>query len=131
MRFEFDGRSYYITFQRKHREYLRHDYETGLDFNVKSKYPDTTVTIFETDPAHPLDKKVFRTATVGCWREDHFSLEKGRVRALRLATVTCPLAMKPLLWKAYHDRKSQDLPATTPGERDGNSPAQVGSPSEA
>src|SRR5688572_29785262 len=104
MRFTFDGKNYYIEFQRKYREYPRHDYETGLDFSVKSKYPYTTVTIFETDPAHPLDKKVFRTATTGCYHKDNFSIEKGRCRALRLATITTPKAMKPVLWKAYHER---------------------------
>lgn len=119
MRFEFGGRTYTIEFQRKYLEYQRHDYETGLDFTVKSTYPYTTVTIFETDPAHPLDKKIFRTATTGCFHKDNFSLEKGRCRALRLATITTPKAMKPVLWKAYHERprpKSEPKPVETPHE---------------
>lgn len=104
MKFEFDGKLYTIEFSRKQREYVRHDPKTGLDHSYESTYPYTTATIVESDPKRPLDKKSFRTATVGCYHADKFNLEKGRIRALRLITITLPLAMKPLMWKAYHDR---------------------------
>src|SRR3990167_9632009 len=132
MSFVFGGKTYVIEFSRAYREYPRHDYETGLDFNVKSKYPYTTATVFEVDPIK-FAKKIFRTATVGCWHGDTFRLEKGRTGALRLITITLPKAMKPLLWKAYHERVSKPKSVATPpvGEGDGNPSASVGGPVEA
>lgn len=136
MRFEFGGKVYVIDFERKYRQFQKHDYVSGLDSFVKSKFPYTTATIYETDPTHPLDKKVFRTATAGCFHRDNFSLEKGRCRALRLVTMALPKEMKPVLWKAYHERprpksEPKDPVASTVGEGDGDPSAQVVDPIEA
>ena len=97
MRFEFDGKTYVIEFKRAYREYPHTDLETGLQLMRKSAHPYTTVTVLEVNPEFPLDKKIFRTATVGCHPEDKFSLEKGRCRALRLATITTPLKGNPVM----------------------------------
>lgn len=112
MKFTFEGKTYVIEFQRRKKQYTRFDYETGLDIPYESTYPYTTVTLFEVNPDHALDKKLFRTATVGCWYGDTYNLEKGRVRAMRLITITLPKPMKTALWKAYHDRwpKVNDMP---------------------
>lgn len=160
MRFSFEDKQYIIEFKRAYREYPHTDLESGLQLMRKSAHPYTTVTVFEVNQETPLDKKVFRTATVGCHPGDKFSLEKGRCRALRLATITLPLQMKPILWAAYHNRrqvnvvhtsvetpqpvmwkayherprpvsKPKDLPTPTVGAGDGDSSASVGSPTEA
>lgn len=114
MKFTFDGKVYLIEFQRKKRVYTRFDYDTGLDIPYESTHPYTTATLFETDATKPFDKKLFRTATVGCWHGDQFSTEKGRVRALRLITITLPKAMKTAMWKAYHERRSVESGRTLP-----------------
>lgn len=117
MKFEFGGKNYEIEFRRVYREYPHTDPETKLQFMRKSTYPYTTANVIEIDPKNPLNKKVFRTATVGCHKGDRFSLEKGRTRALRLLTITTPKAMKPVLWKAYHERtRTQTSAAPEPQE---------------
>lgn len=133
MRYTFDGKTYVIEFKRVYREYPHTDVKTGLQLMRKSTNPYTTVTILETTPGQPV-QKVFRTATVGCHHGDRFSLEKGRCRALRLATITLPLQMKPILWKAYHDRRNTDpksQPTSTVGEGHDSPSASVGGSVEA
>lgn len=104
MKFAFEGKTYVIEFQRRKKQYTRYDFETGLDVPYESTHPYTTATVFVVNPEHPRDKTLFRTATVGCWHGDNFSLEKGRTKTLRLITKTISKEMKPVLWKAYHDR---------------------------
>lgn len=108
MKFEFDGKGYVIEFRRDFKEYLEYDAETGLDVSKKSTFPYTTASIVESDPKQPFDRRVYRTATVGYYHGDTFSLATGRVRALRLLTITLPKAMKPVVWKAYHDRVAKE-----------------------
>lgn len=130
MRFTFDGKDYTIEFQRSFRERVKTNL-AGDDVVTKSTKPYTTVTLLEADLGRPQAKTTYRTATVGCWHKDKFSLETGRVRALRSMTRTLPKAMKPVLWKAYHDRVKK-TPAPAPaGERDGASPESLGSLAEA
>jgi len=108
MRFKFDGKEYYIEFRRTFKERVDFDAPPVVvdgeekPVIVKATYPDTAVTIYELGKDGL--KNVFRTAKAGCYHKDKFNLEKGRCSALRLATRTIPKAMKPVLWKAYHER---------------------------
>lgn len=104
MRFTFKGLTYLIEFQRRAKTVVVRNAD-GTEKFVPGKYPDTVARLLEEDPAKPLAQKVYREATVGCWhREPNFSLETGRIRALRMITKTIEKGMKPLMWKAYHDR---------------------------
>lgn len=109
MKFEFEGKKYLIEFRREFRSHIKRD-KRGIDHILPSKYPSTTATIVEVvsvdDKGRPKETKVYRVATAGCYHEDAFTLEKGRCRALRMLTnnAAIPKAMKPILWKAYHER---------------------------
>lgn len=111
MRFEFVGSKFAIDFVRSLRQrtfFTESSAGTSVEMKVNSTYPYTTVNILELDPKEKGIKnaKVFRTATVGCWHlEPNFSLETGRLRALRSVTRTLPKEMRPLVWDAYMSRK--------------------------
>jgi hypothetical protein len=113
MIFEFDGKTYLIEFKREYKTRLFHDPETGEESNVKTTHPYTTAFLYETSKEKPLMKQLFRTATVGCWHHERYSPEKGRVRALRMITRTIPKEMKPVMWKAYHERRKAVVVAPT------------------
>ena len=123
MKFVFNDETYGIDFVREHKV-IRRDVVDGVEVEVKSKYPSTTVNILKLDPTSKDAKgrlttknsTVFATATVGAWhKEPVFSLEKGRLRALRNVVRTLPKEMKPLVFDAYFSRtiKAQK-PAETP-----------------
>jgi hypothetical protein len=104
MEFKYHGKTYRIEFQRKTRPIVKHDNVSGLETFEPGRYPDTTVRLVIVGPG-AFDKAIFREATVGCWhKEKGFSLEKGRIAALRLVTAAIDKEMRPLLWKAYHTR---------------------------
>lgn len=109
MRFSFDGKQYQIEFERQHTFRAEYDPILNVELQVKSKYPNTIARVYEViDGAGGVipGEILFREAKVGCWHKEKkgFSLEKGRQRALRMITKTIPVGMKPLLWKAYHER---------------------------
>lgn len=104
MKFTYKGKDYVIEFQRRNKHVTRYRPD-GTQFYLESKYPSTIARLVEIDPAKPLAEKIFREASVGCWhQEPQFSLEKGRIRALRMITMTIDKDMKPLMWDAYHNR---------------------------
>ena len=118
MKFEFEGKKYLIEFKREFRARIKRD-KQGIDHILPSTFPYTTASIVEVlsvdDKGKPKETKVYRVATTGCYHEDSFTLEKGRCRALRMLTnnAAIPKAMKPILWKAYHERprpKSEPKP---------------------
>lgn len=109
MRFQFEGKTYSIEFQRDystHRSVSTSPEATTTTF-VKDTFPYTIARIMlHTTTVDGKEKlEVWRTAKVGCWhQEKKFSLETGRLRALRNITRTIPKPMKPLMWDAYHSR---------------------------
>lgn len=97
MRFEFEGQKYILEFQRDFKE-------TTVNGEIKkASKPYTTVNLVRFEDDKPV---VHRTATVGCWHRDVYTLEKGRLGALRLMTKGNGLSkeFKRVLWKAYMER---------------------------
>lgn len=107
MRFEHKGKLYALEFSRDYRQI---SYKEGL--TVRSERPYTTVTILEiTEPDKRVQsiRKVYRTATVGCWhKEPVFTLEKGRLHALRAVSKSVDKDFKRAMWDAYQKRTSND-----------------------
>lgn len=108
MRFQFNGATYTIEFQRDHRQ-VRSGYDatTGQEILVPSKYPYTTVVIFEQRP--DAVGGILRTATVGAYhKEKNFDHKEGNLRALRLVSKGFnrpeDRAFKQVLWEAYMNR---------------------------
>jgi len=94
MKFTYEGSTYLIEFERKkHKRKLG-----GL-----TTFPDTTVRILVSRP-NRLPGELYRTATVGCSIHDKFSLERGRLAALRLVSMTLDKDFKKALWTNYINR---------------------------
>lgn len=137
MRFVFETRLFAIEFRRDYRKIERVD-ENGKLHKVQTKFPYTTCNILELDPTSRNEKgfithknsKVFQTATVGAWhKEPNFTLETGRLRALRNVTRTLPKEMRPLVWDAYFGRTPKPLSPSVqvvgPVPPQGSGPTQV------
>jgi len=115
MRFTHNGKTYAIDFQRERKMVpvgitpkrygnLGHNAEV---LYAPSNRPYTTVRLLQVDEEKPFkDWYVYRTATVGCWhREKQFSLERGRLHALRLVTLTLDKEMRTKMWEVYTRRR--------------------------
>ncbi len=108
MRFSYEGQDFSIEFERQNREVK---YEDGSSHGVRapSTKPHTTVRLIITPPTIEgvvsAGHIVFRTATVGCWHKDRFSLEKGRIHALRAVGRTLTKGFRTAMWAAYTNRK--------------------------
>ena len=104
MRFNYDGIDYVIEFQ---RELKPRKIQTGRTLSrvVMKRYPDTTVRILKSSPG-ALPGEVYREATVGCSVHDQFTLERGRIAALRAVSRTLETGFKQALWYAYLTRKT-------------------------
>ena len=111
MRFDFEGKTFAIDFERQRpRVHLPYPIQRSQGNVVRvcqeARYPSTTVNILEVRQDLPAREwSIYRTATVGCWHRDHFNRERGRLNALKLVTRTIPDGMKPRLWNAYLSRK--------------------------
>lgn len=103
MRFQYDGRTYAIEFQRAKRKVAPVALLNSPEPTVPSTKPYTTVRIVELD-SDGQQVSVFRQATVGCFAKDQFSKEGGRIAALRALTPVLPEPMRPVVWDAYTDR---------------------------
>lgn len=102
MTFTWEDNTYHIEFQRAYKQ-VRVGVIDGVDIFKSSRYPYTTVLIWKSGPKIIPD--LFRTATVGCWsNEKQFTLEKGRLNALRLVGRTLDKGFKKAMWKAYSER---------------------------
>lgn len=106
MQYVKDGKTYDIEFRRYHRAlYLPDPNLPGTNRKTQSTNPSTEVTIRIADATKPkVEWEVWRSAVAHCNHRDRFSLEKGRIMALRAVTRTLDKGEKPLLWKAYHER---------------------------
>jgi len=125
MKFEFDGLQYVLEFERSSKQVTvgSQKDEKGNRRAVKatSRYPYTTVRIIQL-PKNVKDvtrgsRVVYRTATVGAYHKDNFTLERGRILALRAVSQTLTKEFKRVMWDAYMHRtviKSAPLPVETP-----------------
>lgn len=105
MKFEHNGRSYFVEFERQHKQIKQID-DLGKEREHTSTFPYTTVRLIEVVPG-AKDKMIYRSATVGCWHKEGygFTKETGRLRALRDVCRTLSKEMKVKLWEAYHTRE--------------------------
>ena len=111
MRFQVDGTTYALDFQREHK-YVHVPYPKQTKGGNKimetkrSTHPYTTVRVVVVDDSVPPKQwKTAFEATVGCWhKEDKFTIEKGRLEALRKINRIIPPDMKSPMWNAYLQR---------------------------
>ena len=107
MQFEYDGYKYKIEFQRNYKMVrVGVDKQTPPnDLFQASRHPYTTVILWK----HEKDRTSFtlhRTATVGCWhKEGRFTLEVGRLRALKAISRTLSDGLKKAMWASYMNRE--------------------------
>lgn len=106
MRFTFNGKDYSLGFQRNTQSVkVMRD---GKESTVPSKYPYTTVTLYER--TSPSTSGVIAQATVGCIPSDPYSNEKGRLYALRalnqmlFRSQVYDEKFREAMWKAYFTR---------------------------
>jgi hypothetical protein len=105
MRFTYNDKTYVLEFSRKHRE--RADGQSLVTtVRPMSTHPYTTVKVIEVDPRNPAHRYLYREATVGCWHKEVFTLERGRIHALRAVGKNMPADFKAAMWKAYTDRET-------------------------
>lgn len=110
MKFTVNGNEYVIEFERQFRQiHSGYDHAKNEPIFKRSRYPYTTVRIIENRKG-AFPGKVYREATVGAHYTEAFSLEKGRLNALRLVSKTLDKPFKKALWTAYMERdvKVQD-----------------------
>ena len=121
MRFQFSDKNYSIEFRRNHQTLI--DRRTGEEF--LSTYPATTVLIMQVVEGKKVgDWPVIAQATVGCLDTDRFSLESGRLAALKRLSgevkvdlngnkkcypCQVPEKMVVPMWAAYHSRKPKKV----------------------
>ena len=105
MKFTFDGAVFLLEFSRERKPVVVES-RTGFTF-APSTYPYTTTTLWKIVPGSPPE--LYRTATVGCWFKERgkFTLEKGRLHALRVMSKTLTPDFKEVMWKAYINRKDK------------------------
>ena len=103
MKFEHEGATYFLDFQRDYKQ-VEVGNTAGEVVRTASHYPSTTVILWK-QRENPLAPELYRTATVGCWHKDTFTLEKGRLNAMRLMSRTLSKEMKRKMWASYMNRK--------------------------
>lgn len=118
MRFTHEGRTYVIEFQREYRMkdalVLQEDGTEKIESVPATRYPDTTAYVLEVKPSTAdatgdtgkEERVPYRSYRVGCWHRDGFTLERGRLNALRGITRSNSLSynFKQALWNAYIKR---------------------------
>jgi hypothetical protein len=118
MKFEYDGVSYLIEFERTTKDRPAHlAYRVGLVKRVP-KAVQTTARILKVTGPLKTDRELFREYTVGHHFRDKFSLEGGRKAALTMALYDAPTKgggkalmgktlskdFRTVVWNAYHNR---------------------------
>jgi hypothetical protein len=102
MRFTVFDQEFSMEFSRAHREIPVHN-DDGTTTFVLSKYPYTTIMLWR--HLQGENPEVYRTATVGAWhKEKTFTLERGRLCALRAVSTTLDRVVKAAMWDAYMRR---------------------------
>ena len=125
MRFEFGGKTYFLEFQREHRDITT--IHNGTAKTVKSTYPYTTARLL-LQSAEPLKTPhdEIAKATVGCMPGDKYSNAAGRLFALRALTSRLrrmaerfggyDREFREAMWKAYVERGKQKAVVTQESE---------------
>jgi hypothetical protein len=136
MKFTFEGRRYFIEFQRAQKDVtiVRKKRNGEQQHNtIKSLHPFTTARLKERlGDALP---NLIESATVGCLPSDKYSNELGRLYALRALTqvltkkhgksVHGSKDFKRALWRAYELRGQSDVIEGTVVKTEAVLPAQV------
>lgn len=111
MRFMYEGQEWEILFNRDHKLVEVIDREKNTKTETLSTFPTTKVMLLKVDP----NKKarfweVPYQAEASCFKGDKFTVEAGRIWALKKLTPLLPADMRPVVWDAYLNRpKSGDL----------------------
>lgn len=120
LKFEFEGTKYRIDFTREARTVKQfRGYADSVDtsngevikvpvvVDVPARYPYTTVTLWKTMPGG--GEVIYRSYTVGCIHTDSYTLEDGRLAALRMLSKSNSLdkPFKKAMWTCYFDRFNQ------------------------
>lgn len=105
MKFVVDGDTYELDFQRSYKQIPIERQPDGVIVYQKSKYPYTTCTILR-HHASSGKVSVYRSCTVGAYHKDKFTLEAGRMNALKLLSKGNSLTkhFKAQMWKTYLNR---------------------------
>jgi len=108
--FTFNNLKYEIEFERVSRNVRVGFNDEGQPIYRPSKYPTTVVTLWQISPSkmnnfrtHNGDYK-FRDASAACYHKDKFTLEKGRLAALKMVGKTLSKEMRKIMWTAYLNR---------------------------
>lgn len=121
MRFEYQGTTYLIEFERQHRVIKWTDDIGNVTKRFDSKYPYTTARLLKL--VGGVGRELVREYTVGCHPGDRFSFDGGRKAALTLALYDAPIEksngsgvsqlglqldkdFRTAVWNAYHNRKA-------------------------
>lgn len=116
--------SYEIGFKRAHRMVSVKDRHLDGVFESKSsKYPFTTATLYRLELGEMLSNgkkkitssKVVAMATVGCADTDVFTLESGRVYALKALGKKLSKDIRKAMWECYMGRFTK-VPPKAPNE---------------
>jgi len=110
MRFTFEGKEYKLSFERRHKHVTL--LQGNRKVTVPSKYPYTTVTLYDRAPSGA--PSVLASATVGCAPTDSYSNEKGRLFALKeltnaLRRYRISKEFRTAMWHAYVNRGKNNL----------------------
>lgn len=108
MRFQVGDEAFAIEFRREVREVrVRDPFIKNAVNTMKSQYPFTTVNITVASDKPKREWEIVHTATVGCFKNDAFSIEEGRRFALRSLCKKLPgmKEFKAAMWSAYLTRK--------------------------
>ena len=107
----YEDQEFEILFQRKHKPIEIIDREKNTKTEALSTFPTTTVMLLKVDPAKKARQwEVPFQAEASCFKGDKFTVEAGRIWALKKLTPMLPADMRPVVWNAYLNRpKSGDL----------------------
>jgi hypothetical protein len=125
MKFDFDGASYLIDFERSTKERPAHVQPKKLDEKTHKRTSVLTRAVVYkiVGPDPKVDRVVVREARVGHYWKDRFNYEAGRKLALARALYDAPTgnggepiigtrlskAFKTAVWKAYHTRQGSPI----------------------
>jgi hypothetical protein len=134
MKFDYEGVSYLIEFERSHRVLQRQvvdQYGVEKVNRIDSKFPYTTARLFKVTGPGKTDRELVREYTVGCAVSDNYSLDGGRKAALAMALYDAPTKdggpsvmassvltkeFRTAVWNAYHSRSDKYTGRINKGE---------------
>ena len=111
MRFMYDNQEWEILFNRDHKIVEVIDREKNEKRQEISKFPTTKVMLLKVEPGKKAREwEVPFKAEASCFKGDKFTVEAGRIWALKKLSPMLPEDMRPVVWNAYLNRpKSGDL----------------------